>query len=134
MVARNIREDLTGVVQAYERDSEGKPIGSAYSLPAGADVPEGVEVPEYLLQPVDGPELADGEHLGGFNPQGANIGEVNAYLDTANPAEKARVLDLEVGGHNRKGIVLDGPHASAESQAASKKKAAEKSTAAAKEK
>lgn len=108
-MARRIREDLDGVVQAYEVGSDGKPIGGAYQLGAGQSVPDGVHIPAYLLEPEAGVEDG-GERPGMFDPSAKNIAEVNQYLDGVSNAERSRVLAAEAEGHARKGILTDGPY------------------------
>lgn len=45
-----------------------------------------------------------------YNPNDYTVDQVNEYLATADDAERSRVLGLEAGGQNRKGIV-EGVHA-----------------------
>lgn len=52
----------------------------------------------------------------GDNPSGYTVGQVNAYLATADEDEVRRVLEAEQGGHQRVGI-LEGPHATPEDDA-----------------
>lgn len=61
-----------------------------------------------VVQPGDvGPHPADEPPP--FNPAEYTVQAVNEYLDTADPAEVARVLNAEHDGEARVGI-LDGPH------------------------
>lgn len=55
---------------------------------------------------------AEDEVPGVYDPAGHDVEQVNAYLDSADPAERARVLAEERGNRHRKGIV-EGPHAEA---------------------
>lgn len=43
-----------------------------------------------------------------FDPADHTVAEVNAYLDTAEPAEQVRVLEAERAGKARKGILGEG--------------------------
>lgn len=108
---RKIRDDLDGVVTAFEVDTRGRKIGGPVTLKAGDVVPDGVTVGEHVLAPADGSQPAP---VGAFDPGKANVAEVNAYLaslgdDPAGAAERDRVLAAEAAGENRKGIV-EGPH------------------------
>lgn len=45
-----------------------------------------------------------------FDPAGHTVDDVNAHLDEVDADERARVLQAEAAGKNRRGIVA-GPHA-----------------------
>jgi hypothetical protein len=53
---------------------------------------------------------AEDEMPGSYDPAEHDVEQVNAYLDSADPAERSRVLVEERGNRHRKGIV-EGPHA-----------------------
>jgi hypothetical protein len=63
----------------------------------------------YGVEPAEGAEGSDEEPPAAFDPGEHTVVEVNAHLDAADAAERERVLDAELGGNARAGV-LNGPH------------------------
>lgn len=102
-MAKIIREDLDGVVTAYDKD------GTALTLSAGEEIPDGVRVDDSLVGDKTRLVPETTRKPLAEDPSDYKVAEVNDYL-AKNPEQAAAVLALEEAGEARKGI-LQGPHA-----------------------